>query len=465
MFSFVLSLVNATRAAGWAVLAILCCLYSTALMAEQVTLAWDPSTGGDVGGYRLHYGPNSGDYTSNIDVGTQTSYTVTGLSAGTTYYFAVSAYDSANTTESSYSNEVSTTTAAAAPVANFSATPTSGTAPLAVSFTDTSTGNITNRTWTFGDGSNGSGQTALKSYTNPGTYTVSLTVTGPGGSDTITKTGLVSVTAAAPVANFSASTTSGSAPMTVNFNDTSGGNITSRSWNFGDGSTSTTQNPSHTYDAAGTYTVALTVTGPGGSNTKTRTDYITVSAPGGGTPGAALLETGEITVDDQWQRITFTRSFIDPVVVATPMGLNDAEPAVIRIRNVDATGFDIRLQEWDYLDGIHALETVGYLVMERGSHTLENGTKVEAGRFDTNNTSSFKTAMFAQSFSTKPVMLAAVTSFNGIDAVATRLRNISVTDFQLQMQTQEANGGGHVTETVSYIAWEPSMGTVDGVAF
>ena len=67
----------------------------------------------------------------------------------------------------------------------------------------------------------------------------------------------------APVANFSGSPTSGTEPLTVNFTDLSTGSITSWAWTFGDGGTSTAQNPSHTYTSAGTYTVALTVTGPG----------------------------------------------------------------------------------------------------------------------------------------------------------------------------------------------------------
>jgi PKD repeat protein len=78
------------------------------------------------------------------------------------------------------------------------------------------------------------------------------------------------------VADFSAAPTSGKAPLTVNFSDQSIG-ATSWSWDFGDGSTSTEQSPSHAYTDPGTYTVNLTATGPEGSDTKTKTDYITVT--------------------------------------------------------------------------------------------------------------------------------------------------------------------------------------------
>lgn len=83
----------------------------------------------------------------------------------------------------------------------------------------------------------------------------------------------------APIAGFTGSPTSGQKPLTVNFTDQSTGQITSRSWTFGDGGTSTATNSSRTYTTAGTYTVALTVTGPGGSNTATRNNYITVNEP------------------------------------------------------------------------------------------------------------------------------------------------------------------------------------------
>ena len=69
-----------------------------------------------------------------------------------------------------------------------------------------------------------------------------------------------------PVAAFSASSTSGNRPLTLDFTDESTGTVTSWLWDFGDGSTSTEQNPSHTYYVAGDYVVTLTVSGPGGSD-------------------------------------------------------------------------------------------------------------------------------------------------------------------------------------------------------
>jgi hypothetical protein len=82
-----------------------------------------------------------------------------------------------------------------------------------------------------------------------------------------------------PVAAFVGSPTSGSAPLDVDFTDQSTGQIDTWSWSFGDASGSTQPSPSHTYQNGGTYTVSLTVTGPGGSDAETKVNYITVSEP------------------------------------------------------------------------------------------------------------------------------------------------------------------------------------------
>jgi PKD repeat protein len=82
----------------------------------------------------------------------------------------------------------------------------------------------------------------------------------------------------APVADFEGAPLSGVAPLEVSFTDLSTNTPESWNWDFGDGGTSTLQNPTHTYNAAGTYTVALTATNGNGSDTKTKTDYITVTS-------------------------------------------------------------------------------------------------------------------------------------------------------------------------------------------
>ena len=143
-------------------------LFTTLAQAGQVSLAWNPSSSPDVGGYKVVYGLASGTYTSTVDVGKQTSTTVANLDDSKTYYFAARAYNTARTVESANSNEVSkpaSTTAppVAAPTASFSATSRSGNAPLAVSFTNLSGGSVNTWAWNFGDG--GTSNTASPSHT------------------------------------------------------------------------------------------------------------------------------------------------------------------------------------------------------------------------------------------------------------------------------------------------------------
>ena len=166
------------------------------------------------------------------------------------------------------------------PAASFSATPTSGNVPLTVAFTDTSTGTPTSWSWSFGDKTSSTEKNPVHTYSKAGKYTVTLTVRNAAGSNPVTKSSYINVGALpkAPTASFSASSTSGNAPLKVQFTDTSTGTPTSWNWSFGDGTSSTIKSPTHTYSTAGNYTAVLTVSNAAGSNTATKSTYIKVAA-------------------------------------------------------------------------------------------------------------------------------------------------------------------------------------------
>lgn len=174
-----------------------------------------------------------------------------------------------------------TVTCPVAPVADFSGAPTSGGAPLTVNFTDLSSNSPTSWSWNFGDSGTSTVQNPSHTYTSAGTYTVSLTASNSNGSDNETKTSYITVLPPqAPVADFTANTTNPTVGGSVNFTDTSANAPTSWSWTFTGGTpaTSTAQNPTVTYNTVGTYSVSLTATNSQGSDSVTKTGYITVSA-------------------------------------------------------------------------------------------------------------------------------------------------------------------------------------------
>ena len=166
-----------------------------------------------------------------------------------------------------------------APVASFSASPTAGPAPLTVTFTDQSSGNITGWLWDSGDGASSTMQSPVHVYRSPGSYGVTLTVSGPGGTNSLVRSNLISVGEPPPVAAFGATPTSGLAPLSVAFSDQSTGSVASWLWTFGDGASSTLRNPVHVYTSPGSYGVTLAVSGPGGSNSLLRSNLISVGEP------------------------------------------------------------------------------------------------------------------------------------------------------------------------------------------
>ena len=171
-----------------------------------------------------------------------------------------------------------------AQTAQFSASVTSGCAPLTVNFTDLSTGTNATTTWewSFGNGNDSNDQNPGAIYTQPGKYTITLTVKNGATSDSEIKTQYITVYQN-PVADFTFSPGSGCSPLPVKFQDSSqpgSGALSQWSWVFGDGGTRTTANPEYTYTTAGDYTVTLTVKNQYGcENTKVKPSIIKARGP------------------------------------------------------------------------------------------------------------------------------------------------------------------------------------------
>ncbi len=167
---------------------------------------------------------------------------------------------------------------------DFSGVPTFGCGPHTVNFSDasgvTGPGNIVSWNWDFGDGNSSTDQSPTHTYDTPGIYDVALTTTLDNGcTDTRTRTNYIQVIG--PDVAFNGDELSGDAPLTTNFTDATivAAPIISWAWDFGDGNSSTLQNPSNSYSFNGIYDVSLTVTDLDGcSRTLTKPSYIKVPA-------------------------------------------------------------------------------------------------------------------------------------------------------------------------------------------
>jgi PKD repeat protein len=170
-----------------------------------------------------------------------------------------------------------TITLRAPPRAGFTAWPTKGLPSLTVAFTNTSRYDYDASLWSFGDGTTSTLESPTHTYGLLGVYSVTLTVSGLDGTDTLTRPRWIQVV---PVlARFTAAPTRGQPPLTVTFTNTSVGSYTASLWNFGDGLTSTLASPTHTYTSLGRYAVRLTLSATDGQDSMIRRRYIAVWEP------------------------------------------------------------------------------------------------------------------------------------------------------------------------------------------
>ena len=228
---------------------------------------------------------------------TARAYTATGLKNGTRYTFAVryvtaSGAGPAVTTEATPRDLPSPPRVP--PKASFTVSADCSDDPCRVRtgeeirFTDTSTGNVTEWHWSFGDGATSDQRSPTHAWSTPGFYDVTLTVSDGSSSDSASRTVVVEAPPRVPLkASFRLDIpcdeelcrTFTDAP--VSFVDTSGGNVTEWRWSFGDGATSELRSPTHAWSTPGFYDVTLTVSDGSSSDSASRTVLVEAAAPAG----------------------------------------------------------------------------------------------------------------------------------------------------------------------------------------
>ena len=215
--------------------------------SAQVTLAWDPNTDPDLAGYKLYYGLLSDQYSYSVDVGNQTSYTLSNLPDGKTYYFAATAYDREGY-ESDFSNEVVFN---APPACTYSVSPVSQSfdpegGSSTVNVTTTSGCNwtaVSNASWlviTSNSSVTGNGTVNYSALSNSSTSMRTGTLTVAGQSVTVTQSGVPQYTLSIPKAGTGSGTvtnnptgTTFSAGTVVTLTATPDANSTFAGWSRG----------------------------------------------------------------------------------------------------------------------------------------------------------------------------------------------------------------------------------------
>lgn len=183
-------------------------------------------------------------------------------------------------------------------------------------------------------------------------------------------------------------------------------------------------------------------------------------------PTPALGESGRVVVrqdgPDKWTQVAFSQPITDAAVVMGPPGYAGYHPSTLQIRNVPEAGFEFQLDEWDYLDGWHAPETVSWLAVSQGAHALKDGRVISAGLTEGNH--QFSEVSFGRDFGASPVVLAQAPSANGPVGVATRVRNVDADSFGFALQEEQGADCWHTKESVGWIAVEAGLGPAGGIS-
>jgi hypothetical protein len=164
--------------------------------------------------------------------------------------------------------------------------------------------------------------------------------------------------------------------------------------------------------------------------------------------------------------VTLDHAFLNPVAFALSPSINDGAPVAVRIIAAAGDQVTLRLQEPNAADGIHAPEDVTLFVVEAGTHTLADGTVLQAGTLDTNKmvARGFVDVAFDDGFDAAPAIFSQVQTANGLDYVVTRQKDGSTAGFAVSMQEEEGNDF-HAAETIGWLAIDQGAGGWSGLAF
>lgn len=186
-------------------------------------------------------------------------------------------------------------------------------------------------------------------------------------------------------------------------------------------------------------------------------------------PLQQIGEIGQIaSLNHNTQTIQLEGNYLNPVVFALPLSYNGSAPSVARITDIQDDNFSVYVQEAEYNDGLHANESVSYLVLEAGSWELDDGTILEVGTVNTdaNVASSWQDIAFESDFDSTPAIMSQVQTQNENQFVRTRQKPGNVNGFSLAMEEEEnLEKSGHAAEEIGWLAIESGSGSWNGLDY
>ena len=182
-------------------------------------------------------------------------------------------------------------------------------------------------------------------------------------------------------------------------------------------------------------------------------------------PPAPIAQVGRVSFvqsnSDYWHEVVFDKEFDElPVVTLGAASFNGAHPMTLRVRNVTTKGFELQMDEWDYLDGAHFQEDVDYFAVVPGQHDL-GGLGVEAFTADMN---SDWVSFSSDLASNDVVVFAQIATDNDKQAAHTRIQ-VGIGTFDIRIDEEEANDRIHADEQVHIIVIESGHGTINDQSF
>ncbi len=172
-------------------------------------------------------------------------------------------------------------------------------------------------------------------------------------------------------------------------------------------------------------------------------------------PESSIGEVNTISIDHNWKTVYFESEYNNPVVIVGGLSYNGGNQSTVRVREVNSSSFQVKVDEWDCLDGSHTIEQTSYLVVEAGIYELENGKILQAGNLE-NVTDNWESQTFDIEFNQTPLVFGQCITNNEEDAVNVFFdENVtSTTEISLKLKEQDRATGGHSAETVSWVAVE-----------